>query len=426
MWTLAWRNIWRKKWRSALTAVAIAMVVLLTLVYFGLVGSSQNGAYQNITQNSGHMQVHVANYHDIRDFDDLLIVDAAQLENALLEAISLSGADIDSDKRDLVTNPQVSTVLEVPGLIESEGRSRGVVLRGIDQPPIVRQRYADENLSAGTLPAVGDIESIALGDKLATALDVDIGDTVYMYAPGTKGYGAAAFTVTGILNVAGAEGVAISSLLGAQDVGAPDDASRFEIYFPNMRRYSDDAILPNLQSAIVDNLAEVIEVENYQLETWREVNSSMAGYLDSFEGITWVYTAIFFVLAGLLVMNTVYLSVMERIKEFGVMMALGLRGRKLLRMVISESLLICGVGAVVGGVVGSLVLWRMAQGFTFPGMEELFTEFGLPSVLYASITLEQIITAMLFTVVTGILAALFPAFTAARLEPVEAMRFTAA
>lgn len=423
MWTLAWRNIWRKKWRSSLTAVAIALVVLLTLVYFGLVGSSQNGAYQNITQNSGHMQVHVAGYRDIRDFDDLLMDDAEQLEANLLEAIAASSADFDSE---LVANPQVSTVLEVPGLLEGDGRSRGVVLRGIDQPDTVRQRYAAENLSAGSLPEAGDIESIALGDKLATALDVSIGDTVYMYAPGTEGYGAAAFTVTGILNVAGAEGVAISSLLAAQDVGAPDDASRFEIYFPNMRRYNDDASLPRLQSAITSNLADVINIEDYQIETWREVNSSIAGYLDSFEGITWVYTAIFFVLAGLLVMNTVYLSVMERIKEFGVMMALGLKGRKLLRMVVSESLFICGVGAVVGGAVGSLILWRMAQGFTFPGMEELFTEFGLPSVLYASITVEQIITAMLFTIVTGILAALFPAFTAARLEPVEAMRFTAA
>ena len=426
MWTLAWRNIWRKKWRSALTAVAIALVVLLTLVYFGLVGSSQNGAYQNITQNSGHMQVHVAGYRDIRDFDDLLMDDADQLEASLLEAIAAS-SDVDAERdSELITNPQVSTVLEVPGLLEGDGRSRGVILRGIDQPDTVRQRYAAENLTAGTLPEVGDIESIALGDKLATALDVDIGDTVYMYAPGTEGYGAAAFTVTGILNMAGAEGVAISSLLAAKDVGAPGDASRFEIYFPNMRRYNDDVILPQLKTAIVDNLATAITVDNYQIETWREVNSSIAGYLDSFEGITWVYTAIFFVLAGLLVMNTVYLSVMERIKEFGVMMALGLKGRKLLRMVVSESLFICGVGAIVGGVVGSLVLWRMAQGFTFPGMEELFTEFGLPSVLYASITIEQIITAMLFTIVTGILAALFPAFTAARLEPVEAMRFTAA
>lgn len=426
MWTLAWRNIWRKKWRSGLTAVAIAVVVLLTLVYFGLVGSSQNGAYQNITQNSGHIQVHVANYRDIRRFDDLLIKNAQQLESFLLEAISASavrGVTVDPS---LIMNPQVSTVLEVPGLIEGDGRSRGVVLRGIDQPLAVRQRYAAENLSAGVLPEPGDIDSIALGDKLATALNVDIGDTVYMYAPGTQGYGAAAFTVTGILHVAGAERVALSSLLAAQDIGAPGDASRFELTFPNLRRYADDSILPSLQDALVNHLAGVLEVDNYQIETWREVNSSIAGYLDSFEGVTWVYTAIFFVLAGLLVMNTVYLSVMERIKEFGVMMALGLKGRQLLRMVMTESLLICGVGALVGGMVGAGVLWRMAQGFTLPGMEELFVEYGLPTTLYASISLEQIMTAMLFTVITGILAALFPAFTAARLEPVEAMRFTAA
>jgi ABC-type lipoprotein release transport system permease subunit len=299
-------------------------------------------------------------------------------------------------------------------------------LRGIDQPLVVRQRYAAENLSAGRLPEPDDIDSIALGDKLATALNVGIGDTVYMYAPGTQGYGAAAFTVTGMLNVAGSERVAMSSLLAAQDIGAPGDASRFEITFPNLRRYADDSIVSSVRDALVSYLAGVLEVENYQIETWRDVNSSIAGYLDSSEGITWVYTAIFFVLAGLLVMNTIYLSVMERIKEFGVMMALGLKGRQLLRMVMSESLLICGVGALVGGSIGSVVLWRMAQGFTLPGMEELFIEYGLPTTLYASISIQQIMIAMLFTVVTGVLAALFPAITAARLEPVEAMRFTAA
>jgi ABC-type antimicrobial peptide transport system permease subunit len=71
-------------------------------------------------------------------------------------------------------------------------------------------------------------------------------------------------------------------------------------------------------------------------------------------------------------------------------------------------------------------LWRMAQGFTFPGMEELFVEYGLPATLYASISPDQIVITVVFTVLTGILAALFPAFTAARLEPVEAMRFSAA
>ncbi|MEM6430058.1 MAG: FtsX-like permease family protein [Deinococcota bacterium] len=424
MWLLAWRNIWRKKWRSLLTAFAVGVVVYLTLIYFGMVGASQNGMYQSISQNAGHIQLRVAGYRDIHDFDDLLIDGVASLTEQISSAVTSLNSDIDTE---LIQDLQVSTALEVPGLLEGDGRSRGIVLQGIDQTDSGRERYAEEYLEAGNLPTPGDLESIALGNKLATALGVDLGDTVYMYAPGTEGYGAAAFTVTGLLNIAGAETFAVSSLLAAQDVGAPEDASRVELYFPNLRRFVDDPVLGAARDQLVGALAEAgVEVDALEVELWREVDPSISSYLASSEGITTVITGLFFVLAGLLVMNTVYLSVMERIKEFGVMIALGTKRRNVVRMMLGESLFICAVGASVGGVLGMVSLWRMAQGFSFPGMEELFVEYGLPATLYASISPDQIVLTVVFTVLTGILAALFPAFTAARLEPVEAMRFSAA
>ncbi|MEM7735667.1 MAG: FtsX-like permease family protein [Deinococcota bacterium] len=424
MWLLAWRNIWRKKWRSLLTAFAVGVVVYLTLIYFGMVGASQNGMYQSISQNAGHIQLRVAGYRDIRDFDDLLIDDVTSLTEQISSIVTSLNSDIDTN---LISDLQVSTALEVPGLLEGDGRSRGIVLQGIDQTDSGREQYAEEYLEAGSLPTPGDLESIALGNKLATALGVELGDTVYMYAPGTEGYGAAAFTVTGLLNIAGAETFAVSSLLAAQDVGAPEDASRVELYFPNLRRFVDDPMLDSARDQLVGTLAEAgVEVDALEVELWREVDPSISSYLASAEGITTVITGLFFVLAGLLVMNTVYLSVMERIKEFGVMIALGTKRRNVVRMMLGESLFICAVGASVGGVLGMVSLWRMSQGFTFPGMEELFVEYGLPATLYASISPDQIIITVVFTVLTGILAALFPAFTAARLEPVEAMRFSAA
>jgi ABC-type lipoprotein release transport system permease subunit len=428
MWLLAWRNIWRKKWRSLLTAFAVGVVVYLTLIYFGMVGASQNGMYQSISQNAGHIQVRVAGYRDIRDFDDLLLADVSSLVTQVSTAVAEITTEINSDiDTELIRDLQVSTALEVPGLLEGDGRSRGIVLQGIDQTDSGRERYAEEYLEAGRLPTPGDLESIALGNKLATALGVELGDTVYMYAPGTEGYGAAAFTVTGLLNIAGAETFAVSSLLAAQDVGAPEDASRVELYFPNLRRFVDDPVLDSMRDQLVSALAGAgVATDALEVELWREVDPSISSYLASSEGITTVITGLFFVLAGLLVMNTVYLSVMERIKEFGVMIALGTKRRNVVRMMLGESLFICAVGASVGGVLGMVSLWRMAQGFTFPGMEELFVEYGLPATLYASISPDQIVITVVFTVLTGILAALFPAFTAARLEPVEAMRFSAA
>jgi ABC-type antimicrobial peptide transport system permease subunit len=121
-------------------------------------------------------------------------------------------------------------------------------------------------------------------------------------------------------------------------------------------------------------------------------------------------------------MNTVYLSIIERVREFGVMMALGLSRWKVMRMIFYESLLLCGTGAVFGAIVGGLIIWRTSQqGLRLPIPEN----FQLPETLYTTVTPERILIIVLFVFLTGMFAALWPARTAGRLEPVEAMRFTA-
>lgn len=404
MLTLAWRNLWRRRWRSLLTTGAVGVVVLLTLVYFGFGGAAQNGVYQNLTETSGHLQVHVRGYRDLRAFSDLLIRDAASVRQNLSE----------------LPNAQVVGVLEVPGLLEGESRSRGVVLQGIDQPEAMRIRYAESNLAGGTLPRPGDVVSVALSQGLARALNVGLGDTVYLYAPGTEGYGASAYTVVGLIDLPGTVQLARVSLAAAQELAAPGAVSRFEIHLP-LKRLADDAALPDLKAQLGTQLGE-----GYSVETWAEVNPSLAAYLASIGPSTVVVTGIFFILAGLLVTNTVYLSVIERVREFGVIQALGAGRGKVIGMVLTESLVLCSVGAALGAGLGLGVVAVLAQGFSFPAqLAELYAESGLPTVLYASVSPTQLLTVVVFTVVTGVVAALLPALTAARLEPTEAMRFSA-
>jgi ABC-type lipoprotein release transport system permease subunit len=406
MLALAWRNIWRKRWRSLFTVGAVAVVVLLTVINFGLVGAVENGIYGRLTQESGHLQVRVANYRELRSFSDLLIREATTVQERLEAALERA---------------QITVILEVPGLLESEGRSRGILLVGGERAAAARERFIDAHLLAGALPGAGDFESIALGQRLAEALKVELGDTVYLYAPGTEGFGAAAYTVVGLLGVGAGPQSAYVSLEAAQEVAAPDAVSRFEITFPELRRKADDEALPVLKEQV-----EAVLGPGHAVETWREVNPAMAGYLDSAGPITTVSNAIFFILAGLLVLNTVYLSIIERVREFGVIMALGAKRAKAIGMVFSESLLLCGSGALVGAGLGLGLVAYLAQGFSFPApLAELYAEAGIPTVLYASITAGQLIVTALFAFFTGVLAALIPAFTAGRLEPVEAMRFAA-
>ena len=83
MLTLAWRNLRRRRGRSFLTSGAVGVVLLLTLVYFGFGGAATNGVYQNLTETSGHLQVRVAGYRDLRAFSDLLVRDPARVREVL-------------------------------------------------------------------------------------------------------------------------------------------------------------------------------------------------------------------------------------------------------------------------------------------------------------------------------------------------------
>jgi ABC-type lipoprotein release transport system permease subunit len=412
MWTLAWRNIWRKRGRSLMTAGAVASVVLLTMVYFGLVGSLENGIYDRLTSNVGHIQVHVEGWRELRDFSDLIIQDAGKLE----EAITAIAAEVDIE---------VVSALEVAGLLEGDGRSRGVILMGLKQPAENRERYSARNLAQGELPANADLESIALGQNLAEALKVSIGDEVFMYAPGTEGYGAAAYTVVGLLDLGDPSleaRLGYISLAAAQELAAPDAVGRFELHVPEYTQLASDSDVPALRDQV-----QAVLPEGIIAETWREVDKSLASYLDLITPSTMIFTGIFFVLAGLLVTNTIYLSLIERVREFGVIMAVGAGRRKVMGMVLSESLLLCFSGALVGASLGLISVALMSQGFTFPVPEaqlEFYESVGFPRVLYGSISSLQIVVTIAYTLAIAVLAALLPAITAARLEPVEAMRFT--
>src|SRR5574337_22244 len=209
MWALAWRTIWRQRTRTVAATGAVAFVVWLSLVYFGLVGAMKNGLYTNLTEATGHLQVHTAGYRDARDFRQTLIRNADAVRVRLLSE-ALPG--------------ELVSALDVPALLSGESRARGVLLTGLDQPPGVRRRFEAKYLGQGTLPAPGDLEGIALGGGLARMLKVGIGDLVYAYAPGTDGSGASAYRVVGLLafpeSTVNAR-AAIASLAAAQDLAAP-------------------------------------------------------------------------------------------------------------------------------------------------------------------------------------------------------------
>lgn len=409
MLVLAWRSIWRNRSRSIGAAFAVGFTVFMGLAYFGIVNAYRDGLYVNLTDAVGHIQIHVRGYRDIRDFREAVIRDASTMRQRIERA--LPGAT-------------VAAALEVPALLSGEDRARGVLLGGLTQPPALRERYAAKYVREGRLPAAQDLEGIAVGGALARTLKVKLGDTVYAYAPGTDGSGASAYVVVGILHfpdpAQDARG-ALLSLPAAQDLAAPGAVSRFELHFPEFRHTTDDAALLPLHVRLQDTLGGDVVVE-----TWRETYPSLNTLERMMRPLVIFFIGLFFVLAGLLVVNTIYLSVVERTRELGVVVALGARRGRVMRMVLAESLLLCVTGAAVGLSLGLALIRRLAQGFAYPGSWGDITEaYGLPRVMYASLGTADVVIMIAFVIGIGVLAALWPARVAGHLAPVEAMRFAA-
>ena len=136
-----------------------------------------------------------------------------------------------------------------------------------------------------------------------------------------------------------------------------------------------------------------------------------------------VMYAVLIVLVAFSVLNTQLMSVLERTREFGVMLALGMRPAQLARLVGMETLLMSGLGLVLGVLLGALLTWYLSVvGFAYPGMEELGAKFNMPGRMYPEVSLLSLFWGPAVVMLGALLAAMYPALRLFRLVPVAAMR----
>lgn len=381
----------------------------MSIAYYSLGGAAENGLYQQLTETGGHVQVLAPGWRDAQAFDDALIEDASAVRPTIER---IAGQRLDT--------PLIVGVLDVPALLSVEDRSRGLALHGQDWDARATERRLHGGSIEGRMPnAAGQL---VLGLSLATALAAEVGDEVYAYVPGGVGLGAAVFDLVGIVDLADPNAeiaAAWTTLASVQELAAPGSVQRFEIHAPGLVRLDDDTVAGDLAGELGAALPDLVSL------SWREVNPSIVDLLRAIRPMMHIVTVMFFVLAGLLVLNTVYLSVMERIREFGLLHAIGAGDRRVLGMIALESVLMCLLGTALGTAGGLAFVAAYSDGLVIEPLIEYYASFGMNPVFYLSVTPGQVSFAIGFAVVTALVAALWPAWIAARLEPVEAMRFQA-
>jgi ABC-type lipoprotein release transport system permease subunit len=403
-WTLAWRNLWRHSRRTWLTVGAMVLCNILLVAMISL----QFGAYDMMVDNTlgavtGHFQVQQRDYLKEQHMRQV-VPDATALATRLAVISGVRAVSVRSEAFALAAGDERSFGIRVTGVQPAQEQAVSSL------PGLVRRgRYLNDI----------DAAEVVIGARLAENLRVDLGEEVVLLGSGRDGSVAAGIvTVVGILESGLTD---VDRALAAVPLGWFDDsfAMRGAAHSIVIRLDSLDlldSLRPTLQGALPAG-------GDLALHDWTELQPGLEQAIRSDMFSAWFMYAVLIVLVALSVLNTQLMSVLERTREFGVMLALGLSPARLARLVGMETCLLGALGLLLGLVLGTALAWYLSiVGFSYPGMEEMSGRFNLPSRMYPEVSLVSTLWGPLTVFVGVLLAAIYPALQLFGLQPVAAMR----
>lgn len=400
---LAWRNIFRNARRSVITVTAIAVGLAALIFLWAFVDGVNDQMAENSTRYlAGHLQIHRSGYHEQRTLDLLL---------------EQSGNTV----RRLRALPHVVAVtqrLEGSALLSLGDKSRGVMVVGVDPDQEPRVTTLTQAVRAGRYLRAADGNAILLGASAAAALKAQVGSEVVLVTQAADGsVGAGRYRVEGIFNTK-------MDMLDGNYVFLPL-ATAQELYAAGSAVTAVVARLDNRHSteAVVGAMLRQAGAEQ-EILGWQKLLPTVVQSTEFHEIVAYILLLILFVVVAVGITNTVLMAVMERTREFGVMMALGTRQTQVMRLVFYEACLLGFAGLLIGAVIGL----SMTQYFAVTGINleryslALEAMPGLTGIVFPLPRADRTLILSLVVFATAVIAAFYPAWKTARLRPVDAIR----
>ncbi|PXF57439.1 MAG: ABC transporter permease [Candidatus Methanogaster sp.] len=299
----------------------------------------------------------------------------------------------------------ISSHFQGEAALHHEHDAEGVLLYGINPNDENRVVHRNEDMLAGEFTSLENPGSrIILGYKLAKNLDVGVGDTVTAQIPGVE---PADFTITGIFQT----GTPVDETLGFTNLGRLQDLYGTGDAVTGIGVRMSDAYA-------ADTMANKIDREtDYDAISWIEQNAEILNLLETSEGMVYLFYIVIFAISGFGIANILIMIVMEKVGEIGMLMAMGTPRRSIMLIFLLEAGILGMTGVIIGCVLGYGASLAIAS-ITIPIPPEMY--FGmdhLPVVL----KLKNFISAGIFAMVINIIAGLYPARRASKMDPVEAI-----
>jgi putative ABC transport system permease protein len=402
---LAWRNLWRNKRRTWLTVSAIAFVTVLMVFLITL----QLGSYDLMIDSSlriftGQMQVQRDSYLEKRQIRTV-IPDAQALAEQLRANPALA---------------RIGVAVRAQGfaLASSANRSFGVQVVGSEPEFEPKVSTIPHQIKNGRWLNGLHAQEAVLGSALAQNLRIQVGDELTLLGAAMDGSVAATvLPVVGIFEsgMRDLDRVTVEVPLATfQEVfGMGRNAHAIVFLAPDLK------YLPALHAEVE---RQIKTTPTLVVLDWERLIPGLKQLTQADWTTGWFMYIALITVVTFSILNTFIMSVLERTREFGIMLALGTTPLRIGALVFIETAFLALLGLGIGVALGLIVAGTLSViGFTYPGLKELMGQYGLPGLIYPKLSATSVLLGPAVILVFILVAALYPALRIRKLEAVEAI-----
>ncbi len=411
LFSFAWKNVFRNKLRSSLIVISVALGLTGGLFYMGFSnGMTQQQIDNTIKAYVANLQLHHPQYL-LNDEIEFTIDNAAEKVAEILKIKEVKGA---------------SSKIRATAMIATGETGTGVFVYGIDPKQEVNVTYIHNKVVAGTYFHTKLRNPILIGQKLAKKLNVKPKSKVVITIQDTQGnLTSGLFKVAGIFNAENSifeEGNVFVRKSDLANLIAFDTTKATEIaVLLKHNDYTDE-----VKSKIEKLFADEISSGKLAVQTWYEIQPMLKMMNDMTIQFTLIFLVIILAALGFGIVNTMLMSVMERSREFGMLLAVGMSGGKVFAMILLETLYLSLMGGFAGIIAAyALISYTAKTGIDLSAFAEGLNAWGYSSMVRPELGIEYYFVVTALIVLLALAVAYFPARKVLKINPAQAMRHEA-
>ena len=408
IWSIAWRNVWRNKLRSLVIMIAVTIGLSGGIIYYAFAkGLMEQRIESAISNEISNIQIHNPDYL----LNEELKFTIKDPENIIHKITKVEGVKA------------VSSRIKAMGMASTAETGTGVMLNGID--PVIEKQVTkiSEQLTDGKyLEEKGRIP-IVIGQKLAKKLNTRLRSKIVITAANTEGvitYGA--FKVVGIYDTENdmfdeanvfVRKKDLARMLGANTTDVNEIAVALNTH------EQTNHVLKILTNEFSDNINQ----KEILIRPWNEIVPSLNAMIEMMDFFSYIFMIIILIALAFGIVNTMLMVVMERIKELGMLKAVGMNNKRLFRMIMLETIFLSVIGGLFGLFISYLIIQYYGHyGMSLAAFQEGYNAMGFSAIVYLQAETSFYVFTTVLVIITAIIASIYPARKALKLNPAVAIR----